>query len=153
MQFFCLEFCVFPSFMHFVFCPSHISISKAKFSLYLTNQVLCQEAICRSGCIDQHILDLSTSLGSEDIFTHLSHFTPWGKSLSTHSKGGLVGPRVSLDEVEKRKLLALLGLKLQALVIQPITSCYPSSFLNFTFIAGGPVKSIKSKFQYCTSKF
>jgi hypothetical protein len=64
-----------------------------------------------------------------------------------------VGPRASLDEVEKRRLLALPGFKLQPLGHSAHNQLLSQFLLNFTFIAGGPVKSIKSKFQYCSSKF
>jgi hypothetical protein len=42
----------------------------------------------------------------------LQLFYPQGKSLGTHWIGGWVGPRANLDDVEKRKLLILLGLEL-----------------------------------------
>jgi hypothetical protein len=38
-----------------------------------------------------------------------------GKNPDTHWTGGLVGPRASLDEVEKRKLLTVPGLELRPL--------------------------------------
>jgi hypothetical protein len=51
----------------------------------------------------------------------------------THWIGGWVGPRTSLDDVEKRKCLPLLGLELRPSVIQPIdsrcTDCAPPAVL------------------------
>jgi hypothetical protein len=40
---------------------------------------------------------------------------PLGKAPGTHWIGGWVGPGVDLDDVEKRKLLTLLGLELRPL--------------------------------------
>jgi hypothetical protein len=37
---------------------------------------------------------------------------PWGKSPGTHWIGGWVNPQISLDNMEKRKLIPLLGLEL-----------------------------------------
>jgi hypothetical protein len=59
-----------------------------------------------------------------------SHFTAGERAPSTphipHIRGW-AGPRASLDDVEKRKLLTLPGLELQPFVIQPIASCYIDS--------------------------
>jgi hypothetical protein len=42
--------------------------------------------------------------------------SPGERIPDTHWIGGWVGPRAGLDDAEKRKLLTLLGLKLQPLV-------------------------------------
>jgi hypothetical protein len=42
-------------------------------------------------------------------------FTPGEKAADTHYIGGWVGPRAGLDDVEKRKFLALPGLELRPL--------------------------------------
>jgi hypothetical protein len=42
-------------------------------------------------------------------------FTPGERASGTHWIGGWVGPRDSLDDVEKRKLLTLPGLELRTL--------------------------------------
>jgi hypothetical protein len=40
-------------------------------------------------------------------------FTRWEKAPGTHWKGGCVGPRTSLDDLQKRKFLTLPGLELK----------------------------------------
>jgi hypothetical protein len=42
-------------------------------------------------------------------------FTPWERAPGTHWIGGWVGPRTGVDEMERRKILPLLGLALQPL--------------------------------------
>jgi hypothetical protein len=66
---------------------------KVKLSLCLTNYALHHEGVWGSGCIAPHFLDLG----------------------STHWIGGWVDLIATLDDVEKRKILTLAGLKLQPL--------------------------------------
>jgi hypothetical protein len=56
--------------------------------------------------------------------SRLGHFTPEERAPGTHSIGGWVGPRASVDDVEKRKFLILLGLELDPSVVQPVASRY-----------------------------
>jgi hypothetical protein len=79
-----------------------------------------------SGCIDPHLLYLSTSWRCEVSFAPLLLY-PWGRTPGTHSVGGWVGPRTGLDDVEKRKFFTLLGLELWPL-------CRPAS-LPFDILA------------------
>jgi hypothetical protein len=66
-----------------------------------------------SGYIDPHFLDLSTSWRRVVSFTPLLIY-PWGKTTPplTHFIGGWVDPRRGLGNIEKLKLLTLLGLEL-----------------------------------------
>jgi hypothetical protein len=50
--------------------------------------------------------------GGEWSASHPGLFTPWERAPSTHWIGGWVDPRAALNDVEKRKLSTLLGLKL-----------------------------------------
>jgi hypothetical protein len=52
-------------------------------------------------------------------------FTRWERAPGTHWMGGWVGPRVGLDDVEKREFLTIPGLELRdPLVVQPVASRY-----------------------------
>jgi hypothetical protein len=67
-----------------------------------------------SGCIDPHFVDLGTSWRRVVSFAPRPLFS-WGNTPWTHWIGGWVNPRAGLDELEKRKFLALLGVELQPL--------------------------------------
>jgi hypothetical protein len=53
--------------------------------------------------------------GGEWSASHPSRYTHGERAPSTLRAGGSVGPRVSLDEMEKRKFLTLPGLELRLL--------------------------------------
>jgi hypothetical protein len=84
-----------------------------------------------------HIFLTLVVAGSEWSASHPDHFTPGEKDPRTHWKRGWVDPRASLDDVEKRKFLTLLGLKLRPLG-RPARSqslyrlSYPSSWFRFS---------------------
>jgi hypothetical protein len=59
-----------------------------------------------------HIFLTSALVGGELSASHPCPFTPRERAPSTHWIGGWMGPRASLDDAEKRKLLTLLGLEL-----------------------------------------
>jgi hypothetical protein len=59
-----------------------------------------------------HVFLTSALAGIEWSASRLGRFTPPPR---THWIGGWVDPRAGLDNVEKRKFLTLLGLKLQPL--------------------------------------
>jgi hypothetical protein len=48
-----------------------------------------------------HVLLTSALVGGEWSASRPGCFTPWGRDPGTHWKGGWVGPRTSLDAVEK----------------------------------------------------
>jgi hypothetical protein len=57
----------------------------------------------------------SALVGGEWSASRPNRFTPGERALGTHWIDGWVGPRAGLDDVEKRKFLALPGLELQPL--------------------------------------
>jgi hypothetical protein len=59
-----------------------------------------------------HFLILALD-GSELSASRPGRFTPGERAPSPHWIGGWVGPRASLDDVEKRKFLTLPGLELR----------------------------------------
>jgi hypothetical protein len=67
-----------------------------------------------SGCIASCFLDLGSSC-SERSALRPDRFTPEERVPGTHWIGGWVDPRASVDDVEKRKFLTLLGLELRPL--------------------------------------
>jgi hypothetical protein len=54
-------------------------------------------------------------VGGECSASRPGRFTPCERAPGTHWKGGWVGPRSSLDDMEKKKFLTLPGLELQPL--------------------------------------
>jgi hypothetical protein len=62
-----------------------------------------------------HIFLTSALAGGEWPASRSRHFTPGERAPRTYWIGGSVGPRASLDDVEKTKFLTLPGLKLQPL--------------------------------------
>jgi hypothetical protein len=62
--------------------------------------------------------------GGEGSASRSGRFTPGGKTVGTHWTECSVGPRGGLGDVEKRKFLTLLGLKLRPLGPQPVASCH-----------------------------
>jgi hypothetical protein len=56
---------------------------------------------------------LSSALVGELSASHSGRFTPGERATGTHWIGGWVDPTVGLHDVEKRKFLTLLGLKLR----------------------------------------
>jgi hypothetical protein len=66
------------------------------------------------GCVDLLILNLGTSWRVVSSFTSRSLLTK-EKALRSHLIGGWVGPRTSLDDLEKRRILTLLRLELRPL--------------------------------------
>jgi hypothetical protein len=69
-----------------------------------------------SGCINSRFLDPGTS-GGEWSASRPGHFSPGKRPPppGTHWIGGWVGPRIGLDDVEKRETLPLPGLELRPL--------------------------------------
>jgi hypothetical protein len=63
--------------------------------------------------IEIYILLISVLVGGEWSTSRPSRFTLEEKAPCTHCKGGWVGPRACLDDVEKRKFLTLRGLELR----------------------------------------
>jgi hypothetical protein len=59
-----------------------------------------------------HIFLTLTLVGGEWSASRPGCFTPGERDPGTHWIGGWVDPRASLDDLEKRKFLTLLGLKL-----------------------------------------
>jgi hypothetical protein len=57
----------------------------------------------------------SALVGGEWSVSRPGRFTPAERAPSTHWKEGWVGPRSSLDDVEKRKILTPAGLELRPL--------------------------------------
>jgi hypothetical protein len=74
----------------------------------------------------------SALVGGEWTASRPGRFTPGERAPGTHFIGDWVGPRTSLDTVEKRKFLTLSGLELRPLH-RPACSqllyrlCYPGS--------------------------
>jgi hypothetical protein len=62
-----------------------------------------------------HIFLTSAVVGGEWSASRPGRFTPGERAPATHWKRGRVGPRTGLDDVERRKILPLPGLKLQPL--------------------------------------
>jgi hypothetical protein len=62
-----------------------------------------------------HIYVTSALAGGEWSASHPCCFTPGERTPPTHCIRGWVDPRAGLDDLEKRKLLTLLGLELQPL--------------------------------------
>jgi hypothetical protein len=71
-----------------------------------------------------HIFLTSTLTGGEWSASRLCSFTPADRAPETHWIGGWMNPRAGLDDVEDRKFLTLLGLKLRPLGRQPVSSRY-----------------------------
>jgi hypothetical protein len=69
--------------------------------------------------VEIHIFLTSALVGGEWSASRPGRFTP-----GTHWIGGWVDPGASLDDVENRKFLTLLGLELHSLVVQLIVSRY-----------------------------
>jgi hypothetical protein len=62
-----------------------------------------------------HIFLASALVGGEWLASRPGRFTPGERVAGTHCIGGWVDPRTGLDDVEKRKFLALEGLELRPL--------------------------------------
>jgi hypothetical protein len=62
-----------------------------------------------------HIFLTTALVGGEWSASRPCRFTPGERAPGTHWIGSCVGPRASLDYVEKRKFLALLGLEFRPL--------------------------------------
>jgi hypothetical protein len=75
----------------------------------------------------------SALVGDEWLASRLSRFNPLDKAPGTHWIGGWVGRTTGLDDVERRKMLPLLGLELRPLG-RPAGNqllyrlCYPGSY-------------------------
>jgi hypothetical protein len=84
----------------------NIHRKKAKLSLCLTNYALSHKDVWGSECINPPFLNLGTRWRWVVNSTTLPLYPRW-KSPGTTRIGGWVGPRVGLDNVEKRKFLTL----------------------------------------------
>jgi hypothetical protein len=62
-----------------------------------------------------HIFLTSALVGGKWSASRPGHFIPGERASGTHWIGGWVGPKASLDYVEKRKFLTLPGLELRPL--------------------------------------
>jgi hypothetical protein len=69
----------------------------------------------------------SALAGGELSTSRPGRFTPGERGPGNHWIGGWVGPRVGLDDVEKRKFLTLPGFKLHLSVVHPVASRYTDS--------------------------
>jgi hypothetical protein len=67
-----------------------------------------------SGYIDPSFLT-SALVGGEWSASRPDSFTPGERAPGTHWIGGSLGPRAGLGDVEKRKVITLLGLELRPL--------------------------------------
>jgi hypothetical protein len=65
--------------------------------------------------IQSQVLLTSVLGGGEWSASRPCRFTTGQRAPDTHCRGGWLGPRAGLDEVEKRKLLTLQGLELRPL--------------------------------------
>jgi hypothetical protein len=87
---------------------------KVKLSMCLTNWALCHKGVRGSGCIDPIFFTLALA-SVEWSASRPGRFTPGERAPGTHWIGDWVDPRIGLDDMEKRKFLTPLGLKLQPL--------------------------------------
>jgi hypothetical protein len=78
---------------------------KLKLSFCLTNSALKHEGVRGGGFIDPQILNLKNSWKQVVIFT------PGEQGHGIHWIGGSVGPKAGLNDLEKRKISPLYGLK------------------------------------------
>jgi hypothetical protein len=78
---------------------------EGKLSLYFTNSALCHEGVW----------GVDALAGGERSASHPCCCTLGERAPGTHSMGGWVGPRASLDDMEKQKFLTLPGLELRPL--------------------------------------
>jgi hypothetical protein len=62
-----------------------------------------------------HVLLTSVLVGGERSPSRPGRFTPGERAPDIHWKGGFVGPRTNLDDVQKGKFLTLRGLELKPL--------------------------------------
>jgi hypothetical protein len=80
--------------------------------------------------VQMHIFLTLALVGGEWSASHPCHFTPKEKAPNTHWIRGWVGPRASLDAVEQKKFLTLLG----PLVIQPVASHYANYAIPLSLV-------------------
>jgi hypothetical protein len=73
--------------------------------------------------VQVHIFLTSALVGGEWSVSRPGRFIPKETVPGTHWIGW-VGPRAGLNDMEKRKFLTLLGLKLDTSVVQPVASHY-----------------------------
>jgi hypothetical protein len=79
---------------------------KGKVGLCVTNWALCHEGAWESGHTDPHFLDLCTNWRWV-VSSCPGHFTPGERAPFMNWIGRWVGPRASLDDMEKRKFLLI----------------------------------------------
>jgi hypothetical protein len=92
---------------------------------------------CGEVDVSIHIFLTSTLVGYEWSALRSGCFTTGERAPGTHRIGGWMDPRAGLDDVEKRKFLALPGLNSHPSVVQPVASRYtdcatpaPNTHLN-----------------------
>jgi hypothetical protein len=86
-----------------------VVLGKGKVVLVL-NSAPCHEDIWDSGGIVPPFLTLALYRG-EWLASHPDHSIPGERGTSTYRVGGWVDPRISLDAVQKRKILPLLRIE------------------------------------------
>jgi hypothetical protein len=74
--------------------------------------------------VEIHISLPSAVVGDEWSVSRLGRFTPGERSPSTHWIGGWVGPRVTMDNIDKKIFLTLSRLELDPSVVQHVASRY-----------------------------
>jgi hypothetical protein len=94
-------------------------------------QYICPNKFC--------IVLTSTLVQGEWSASRLSRFTPGDKVPGIHYMGGWMGPRASLDDIEKRKFLKFSGLELWSLCYSARSQLlyrlrYPGSLYYIMFI-------------------
>jgi hypothetical protein len=71
-----------------------------------------------------YVFFTSALVGGQRSVSHPGSFISEEETLGIHSTGGWVGPRTSLQDVEKRIFLTLPGSNSDPSVVQPIASRY-----------------------------
>jgi hypothetical protein len=118
---------------------------EVKLSLCLISLALRHKDVWGSGCMDPCILDLGSSRRWVVSFTPPPLYPEKGAP-GTNWIGGWVGPRIVLDDAERREILPLPGLKFGPLVLPARSQSlyrlsYPGSgkgYYNILFLAYFP---------------
>jgi hypothetical protein len=76
-----------------------------------------------SGCIIPPFLT-SALVGRESLASRTGRYIPGERAPGTYWKGGWLGPKTGLHNVERRKMLVLPGLEFRPLFVEPVASRY-----------------------------